>query len=138
MFFNTLNGIPRNVPHKQYLIDWSPAKEVSTFQGATKKFLRPYWQHDIVFEEFRIPGKGMLRIDILNVNKKIVVEVSPESSHSYNKFFHQGSLNRFKDALKRDIAKQKWAKDSGFQYVELIESDFPLTEESFARQGVIL
>ncbi len=138
MVFKTLNGHERDVPTKQYQIDWAPAREVSSWQAKTKAFLRPYWERDIVFEEFRIPGPGKLRIDLLNVNKAVVVEVSPESSHSFNKFFHQGSLNRFKNALMRDLKKAKWATDSGFDYVELTEADFPLTPEAFARQGVIL
>ncbi len=78
------------------------------------------------------------RIDILNVNKAVMVEVSPESSHSFNAFFHQGSLNRFKDALKRDLAKDDYARVNGFTLVTLTDSDFPLTEAAFARQGVIL
>ncbi len=138
MIFRTLNGQERDIPTKRYKIDWDPAREVSSWQAKTKAFLRPYWEHDIVFEEFRIPGAGLLRVDLLNVNKGVVVEVSPESSHSFNAFFHRNSPNRFKDALKRDIKKAKWAVDSGFTYVELVETDFPLTVAAFERQGVTL
>ncbi len=137
MVFKTLNGREREMPTKQYRIDWDPAREVSSWQAKTKAFLRSYWEHDIVFEEFRIPGK-LWRVDLLNVNKAVMVEVSPESSHSYNAFFHRGSLNRFKDALKRDLEKQRWAKVNELAYVELQETDFPLTEAAFARQGVTL
>jgi hypothetical protein len=136
--FRTLNGRERDVSIKRYLIDWSPEREVSSFQRDTKRFLYPYWRHDIVLEEFRIPGAGLLRVDLLNVVKGIMVEVSPESSHSYNAFFHRGSMNVFKDALKRDLAKAKWAEANGFQYVEIIGSDFPLSQAVFERQGVTL
>lgn len=138
MIFLTLRGQERDIPTKQYRIDWDPVREVSSWQAATKAFLRPYWENDIVFEEFRIPGAGKLRVDILNVNKAVVVEVSPESSHSYNAFFHGGSLNRFKDALKRDIKKREWAVKSKFAFVELTDTDFPLTVDAFERQGVTL
>ncbi len=137
MVFKTLNGRERDVSIKQYRVDWTPVREVSSWQGKTKAFLRPYWEHDIVVEELRVPGTKM-RVDLLNVNKAVMVEVSPESSHSFNPFFHGGSLNRFKDALKRDLTKAKWAEVNGFQYVELTDTDFPLTEAAFARQGVIL
>jgi hypothetical protein len=110
---------------------------VSSWQGATKAFLKPYWEHDIVVEELRVPATRW-RVDLLNLNKGVMVEVSPESSHSFNAFFHRGSLNRFKDALKRDLSKQRWAEVNGFSYIELTEADFPLTAEAFARQGVIL
>jgi hypothetical protein len=136
MVFKTLNGRERNVPTKQYHIDWSPVREVSSWQAAAKAFLRPYWENDVVFEEFLIDKR--MRVDLLNINKAVMVEVSPESSHSYNAFFHRGSLNRFKDALKRDLAKQRWAEVNQFAYVELTDTDFPLTPEAFARQGVIL
>ncbi len=135
MLFKTPNGRERDISIKRFLVDWE--RKVSGPQKAAKDFLRPYWAHDIVLEELVIPSTR-LRIDLLNVNKAIVVEVSPESSHSFNAFFHQGSLNRFKDALKRDIKKAEWARKSGFSFVELTEDDFPLTPEAFARQGVIL
>ncbi len=138
MVFKTLNGHERDISIKRYLIDWSPKREVSTYQRDAKRFLRPYWEHDIVVEELMLPGMRRMRADLINLNRAIMVEVSPESSHSYNAFFHQGSLNRFKDALKRDLAKARWAEVNGFLYCELTESDFPLTPEAFARQGVVL
>ncbi len=137
MVFKTLNGRERDISIKQYRIDWDPAREVSKPQAATKAFLRAYWEHDIVLEELRIPG-CRLRIDLVNVNKGVVVEVSPQSSHSFNAFFHRGSLNRFKDALKRDLNKQRWAEANGFTFVEITDTDFPLTPDAFARQGVTL
>lgn len=139
MVFKTLNGRERDISIKRYLIEWSPTREVSSWQAKTKMFLRPYWGHGIVLEEFRIPG-SKLRVDLLRMDgpTPIMVEVSPESSHSYNEFFHGKSRNRFKDALKRDFKKREWGERCGFLCVELQETDFPLTEAAFARQGVIL
>ena len=136
MVFLDLRGRERDIPVKRYRVDWD--RKVSRPQKAAKDFLRPYWEHDIVFEELVLPGMRRMRADLVNVNKAVMVEVSPESSHSFNAFFHQGSLNRFKDAMKRDLAKAEWAKVNHLDYVELTESDFPLTPEAFARQGVIL
>src|SRR4051812_7221771 len=133
MVFEDLIGRERDISISKYRIDWEPAREVSKPQAAVKAFLRPYWAHDIVLEELRIPG-CRLRVDLININRSIMVEVSPESSHSYNAFFHGGSLNRFKDALKRDMRKREWGERNGFTVVELVESDFPLTPEAFARQ----
>lgn len=136
MVFRDSKGRERNVPYKQYLIKWDRAREVSRPQAETKRFLRAYWQNDIVLEEFRIPGTKK-RVDLLNVNKGIIVEVSPESSHSFNQFFH-GSLAGFRAALKRDLEKEEWARFNGFSFVELTETDFPLSEAAFERQGVTL
>ncbi len=135
MLFRTLNGRERDLSITRYRVDWD--KVVSRPQKAAKDFLRPYWEHDIVVEELRLVGTRM-RADLINLNRSIMVEVSPESSHSYNAFFHQGSLNRFKDALKRDMAKAEWARRNNLILVELTDADFPLTEDAFARQGVIL
>lgn len=139
MVFKTLNGRERDISIRQYLIDWEPAREVSKPQAAVKAFLRPYWQHGIVVEELMVPGTKW-RVDLLRLDcaPPIMVEVSPEGSHSYNAFFHRGSLNRFKDALKRDLKKAEWARANGFTVVELTDTDFPLTEAAFARQGVTL
>ncbi len=135
MVFKTLNGRERDISIKRYRVDWD--RKVSGPQKAVKDFLRPYWENDIVLEECPVVGTRS-RIDLLNVNKAVMVEVSPESSHSYNAFFHGGSLTRFKDALKRDLSKGDYARINGFDLVELTEVDLPPTEEAFARQGVIL
>ncbi len=137
MVFKTIRGREKDISIKRYLIDWDPVREVSKPQAATKAFLRTYWEHDIVLEEAPLVGSRS-RIDLLNVNKAVMVEVSPESSHSYNAFFHRGSLNRFKDALKRDLAKDDYARVNGFTLVTLTDTDFPLTPDAFARQGVTL
>ncbi len=136
MVFKTPTGREVDVSIKRHLVKWE--RKVSGPQKAAKDFLRDYWQHDIVVEEFPIPRGRRMRVDLINLNRAIMVEVSPESSHSYNAFFHGGSLNRFKDALKRDMKKREWGELNGFTVVELVESDFPLTPEAFARQGVIL
>ena len=138
MVFKDLKGRERDISIKRYLINWE--RVVSRPQKAVKDFLRPYWEHGIVLEECPVFGSRM-RIDLLRMDTcpPIVVEVSPESSHSFNAFFHGNSRNRFGRACKNDLDKERWAREiNGFDYVELKETDFPLTEAAFARQGVTL
>lgn len=138
MVFKDLRGYERDVSIKRYLVRWD--RKVSGPQKATKDFLRPYWQHGIVLEELRIPGQRM-RVDLLRMDcqpRPIMVEVSPESSHSFNAFFHRDSRNVFGAAIKRDVLKAQWAEINGFDLVVVTEADFPLTEDAFARQGVTL
>lgn len=141
MLFKTLNGRTVDVPYRPYLIDWHPAREVSAPQALVKAFLHPYWRHDTVCEELRVPQTRM-RLDLYNVSKSIVVEVSPKGSHgAYNPFFHRGSLNVYKAALKRELAKEKWCEMNGLIYVEIVQEDLDagLTPELFhERFGVIL
>lgn len=117
-----------NVNISEYLIDWDHS--VSKPQKKVKDYLRRYWIAHVVCEEFRIPG-SLLRIDLINFTRKIVVEVSPAGTHSFNKFFHR---NRFKfgAAVERDLKKADWVIASGFEYVEICEDDLDkLSKEWF-------
>lgn len=104
----------------RYLCDWD--RKVSRPQKLVKDFLQPFWKHSLILEEFRIPG-SLLRIDLMNVNRRIAVEVSPAGSHSYNSFFHKNRPS-FGAAVARDLAKESWCRANGFAYVEIGEDDF--------------
>lgn len=125
-----IRGREVNINPRRYLIDWDRA--VSKPQKAVKDFLRPFWEGGYCLEEFRIPG-SLLRVDLLNVSRGMVVEVSPKRSHAYNAFFH-GSLAGYREALKRELDKQGWAESAGFQYIEITDDDFPLTVPRFLEQ----
>ena len=120
-----------------YLIDWDPPREVSRPQGLVKQFLYPYWKTQICLEEVRIPG-SLYRLDIVNATKRIVIEVSPESSHSFNAFFHKNRIG-FGRAIQRDLDKQAWCERNRFKYIELTTEDITnLSKELFAERGIIL
>jgi len=58
-------GRERNLKNaKKYLINWDKPSR-SKFQTRVKDFLRSYWQHDVVFEEFRVVGTR-LTLDFYN------------------------------------------------------------------------
>jgi len=104
----------------RYLCDWN--RVVSKPQKQVKDFLQPFWKHSLVLEEFRIPG-SRLRIDLLNVNRRIAVEVSPAGSHSFNPFFHKHRPG-FGAAVARELDKEGWCRENGFAYIEIGEDDF--------------
>ena len=138
MLFITLNGRKRDVSIKPYLIDWE--RKVSGPQKAVKDFLYPYWRHDTVLEEFRLPS-ARLRLDLLNINRLLIIEVSPAQHQQYNPFFHRGSVAVFQQALKRDLAKEKFAQLNGFTFCELTTEDLEegLSPELFlTRFGITL
>ena len=82
-----MNGRELNLKNpKKYLIDWDK-KSRSKFQLQIKSFLQPYWEHDIVFEEFRLVGTR-LTFDFYNANKKIMIEVQGAQHTKFIKFFH--------------------------------------------------
>lgn len=125
-----------NVNLSKHYIDW--AHKVSAPQKAVKDFLKPYWKNDCVLEEFLIPG-SKLRIDIFNISKHVIIEVSPKQHTEFNKFFHK-TRAAFLTALKRDMDKRKWGEDNGFTFVEIYDEDMKdgLTKEWFKEKGVIL
>lgn len=137
MLFTGFSGKKRDISISPYRVDWD--RVVSGPQKRVKDFLYRYWRYDTVLEELRIPGTR-LRVDLLNINKLIMVEVSPEQHALYNPFFHRSEAG-FRAALKRDFAKEKWAELNGFTYCELVAEDLAgeLSEELFlSRFGVTL
>lgn len=128
-------GRETNANINRYLINWD--RSVSGPQFATKNFLKPYWSHHIVLEEFRIPS-SRLRVDLLCIDLKIAIEVSPTSTHStYNPFFH-GSMAGYRSSIKRDLIKQQWCEKNAFKFVEITDQDMPLTTQWFLEKYDII
>lgn len=105
---------------KPYLINWN--RKVSSPQKKVKDFLHKYWKNDIVCEELLIKG-GLLRIDLMNFTKKIIIEVSPRALHvNYNKFMHGGRGGYLKK-LQSDAKKMEWSERNGFIFIELYDEN---------------
>ena len=138
MKFTKLNNsrVQVNINIAKYLVDWDAI--VSRPQKFVKDFLYPYWSACIVLEEFRVPG-SLLRVDLLNVSRKIAVEVSPSSTHSFNRFFHK-NRPAFGRAVGRELDKSRWLEREGYQLIEIFEDDFcRLSKEwIFEKYGVTL
>ncbi len=129
MKFKKLNSQKEiNVNVSEYILNWE-GHFVSGPQTKVKDFLKPYWILDLVLGEFPIPGTKM-RVDFINISKKIAIEVSPKSSHGFNKFFHKERVGGFLAAFKRDADKAIWLEQNGFTLVELTDEDLAdLTKE---------
>lgn len=136
MKFYKLNSTRQvNVNIIRFLVNWQ--RKVSGPQLEVKRFLYPYWKTSVVCEEFVIPG-SRLRIDLLNLTKRVAVEVSPSSSHSYSQFFHKSKVG-FGNAMKRELGKTEWLERNGFTVVEVLDEDMPrLSRAWFAEHGVTL
>ena len=123
-----LRGRVRKVNPAKWRVDWS--RIVSRPQKQVKDFLYPYWKNDYVLEEAMIPSTR-LRIDLWNLSRSILIEVSPMSTHTkYNPFFH-GSLAGYRASIKRDLQKADFARLNKLIYVEIDDSALPLTTEWF-------
>lgn len=135
MKFKTLSGSTADLRNpKKYLIDWKSDSR-SKFQKGVKDFLCPYWQGDIVFEEFKIVGTRM-SFDFYNANKKIAIEVQGGQHTKFVKFFH-GDRFKYLEQLKRDDKKLRFCEINGIALVEIYPDD-TVDLALFEASGVIL
>jgi very-short-patch-repair endonuclease len=128
-------GRERNLKNaKKYLINWDKPSR-SKFQTRVKDFLRSYWQHDVVFEEFRVVGTR-LTLDFYNANKKIAVEVQGAQHTKYVKFFHKNKF-KYSDQLKRDEKKFQFCEANKIKLAEVYPQD-KITASLFDDQQIYL
>lgn len=136
MVFKTLVGSSKRVKTpKKYLIQWS-GQSRSKLQFSVKKFIEPYWNTDIVFEEFPIAGTRM-SFDFYNSNKNIAIEVQGGQHLKYTPFFHGKSKSTFLHQIRRDNDKQKFCELNKINLVEIYPDD-DLSVDLFKSFGVIL
>lgn len=124
-------GRERRVNIKKYYIKWGE-KVASNLQWGVKNIVEPFFRNDIVLEEFVIPS-SLLRIDILNISKKIAIEVHGEQHEKYNKHFHK-TVSGYLSSYRRDGEKRKWIEET--MSYKLIEVNFDEVD-LFSRQWVI-
>ena len=121
---------------KKYLINWNK-KSRSQIQFKVKQFLKPYWENQIVYEEFPVYGSEM-KVDILNATKKIAIEVQGKQHTEFNKFFHKTRGN-YLESIKRDYQKREWLKQNKFKLVEIEEEEIKKLSKSFFKSiGITL
>ena len=128
-------GRERNLKNaKKYLIHWDKPSR-SKFQTRVKDFLRSYWQHDVVFEEFRVVGTR-LTLDFYNANKKIAVEVQGAQHTKYVKLFHKNKF-KYSNQLKRDEKKFQFCEANKIKLAEVYPQD-KITASLFDDQQIYL
>ena len=117
MVFKTLFGSSRKVKgSRKYLIKWDAASK-SKIQNLVKNYLKKYWEHDIVFEEFPVVGTRMT-FDFYNATRNIVLEVQGKQHTKYIPFMHANSKINYLKQLKRDQDKLKFCELNSIDFVE--------------------
>ena len=120
----TLNGktpIYKNV--SKFLVDWDGSCR-SKFQKSIKDFFYEYWSSHIVYEEFPVYGTRM-KVDLVNMTKRIAVESHGAQHESFNKFFHNNSRANYLRSITRDHDKVVWLENNDFKVLEIFEEDLP-------------
>jgi len=135
MKFKTLYGKEKTLKHSsKYLINWK-TKTRSKFQDEVKRFLCPFWDADVVFEELRLVDTR-LTFDFYNANKKVAIEVQGRQHTSFVPFFH-GNRQQFLQQLKRDTKKLEFCQVNGIKLVEIYDVS-ELNKDFFSQHGVLL
>lgn len=136
MIFKTLIGSSKRVKKpKNYLINWDSTSR-SKLQYSVKQFIKPYWSHDVVFEEFPIAGTKM-SFDFYNSNQNIAIEVQGGQHLKYTPFFHGKSKSNFLSQIRRDNDKHKFCEINSIKLVEIYPNDV-LSIDLFEAFGVYL
>ena len=105
----------------KYRIEWG--KECrSNIQFEVKQFFKPYWISHICYEEFPVYGTRM-KVDMINMTKRIAVEVQGAQHESFNKFFHGNSRANYLKSIKRDYHKRVWLENNNFKLLEITGDD---------------
>ena len=121
MKFKTLSGKERGINIHNYIIDWDN-KSASNFQFNVKQFLKPYWQFQVVCEEFVLCGTR-LRFDFFNITRNIVVEADGCAHTNFNRHFHNNSRANYLAQIKRDLLKEKWCDINKILMVHIYPDD---------------
>ena len=128
-----IHGRPQNRSVSKYLITWNK-KSRSKLQKRVKDFFKPYWQAHIVYEEFPVFGSRM-KVDIVNMTKKIAIEVQGSQHNSFNAFFHNNSRAKYLESIKRDVKKAQWLEKNDINLIEVDEKEaYKLSKEFFKKK----
>ncbi len=105
----------------KYAIDWDKDGN-SSLERQFRDLIKPYWKNQIVLFQLTIPG-SQLKLDFLNVNKKLLVEIDGEQHNKFNKHFHNNSRNNYLASMRRDNNKEIWAEQNGITVLHLNQKD---------------
>ncbi len=105
----------------KYRIDWE-GKCRSNIQFEVKQFFKTFWYGQICYEEFPVYGTRM-KVDLINMTKRIAVETQGAQHESFNKFFHNNSRANYLRSITRDYDKIVWLENNNFKILEIFEED---------------
>ena len=116
----------------KYKIDWD-AECRSIFQFEVKQFFKTYWYGQICYEEFPVYGSRM-KVDLINMTKRIAVEVQGAQHDQFNKFFHGNSRAKYLRSITRDYQKRQWLEKNNFTVLEIVPEDMTSLSKRYIRE----
>ena len=127
-----ISGKLRYKSVQKYRIKWDGECR-SNLQYEVKQFFKNYWSGQICYEEFPVYGTRM-KVDMINMTKRIAVEVQGAQHDSFNKFFHNNSRANYLSSIKRGYDKRVWLESNDFKVLEVFEEDLPSLSKKYIMQ----
>lgn len=121
MKLKNINGKEVYKNLSRYSVDWD-GKCRSKIQLKVKQFLKKHWKNHVVFEEMPVIGTR-LTCDIVNMNKRIAVEIDGVQHGKFNKFFHNNDRENFLGQIKRDCKKEDWLEMNNIKLIRICETE---------------
>jgi very-short-patch-repair endonuclease len=106
------NGRAKTLSYNKHRIDWDKPAPSKGAQ-ALKDYFRANCPNDIWLEEMVIPGT-ILRVDFVNLTKKVAIEFNGPQHSKFNKFFHNNNRLNYLSSRKRDERKEAILIENGF------------------------
>ena len=104
----------------KYLINWGNSGD-SGLERQFRDLIYPYWKGQIIL--FQCPVIGtLLRIDFVNCNKRLAIEIDGPQHESYNKYMH-GNRAGYLSSIKRDIFKERFCEQNNIKLLRLKQYD---------------
>ena len=98
-----------------------------------KQFFKTYWYGQICYEEFPVYGSRM-KVDLINMTKRIAVEVQGAQHDQFNKFFHGNSRAKYLRSITRDYQKRQWLEKNNFTVLEIVPEDMTSLSKRYIRE----
>lgn len=116
----------------RYSIDWENDGN-SSLERQFRDLIYSYWKTQIILFQPRIPG-SLLKLDFLNVNKKLAIEIDGPQHGEFNKHFHNNSRANYLSSIKRDLEKENWCERNQIKLLRLNEEDLWNFSPSYIQQ----
>ncbi len=113
----------------KYRVNWD-AECRSKFQFEVKQFFKTYWYGQVCYEEFPVYGTRM-KVDLINMTKRIAVETQGAQHNEFNKFFHNNSRANYLRSIERDYSKMTWLENNNFKVLEIFDEDLPSLSKEY-------
>jgi len=75
-----------------------------------------------------------MKVDLINMTKRIAVEVQGAQHDQFNKFFHNNSRANYLRSITRDYEKRTWLENNKFKILEIVQEDLSSLSKAYIEE----